>query len=111
MLEIMQKYTTDNFNIYHNQPIYWGFLYQMCACTRASHTPRDRSGMMAVTFHVSVKMERKESIGVAKGRGYLFIINYSLLIYTCLYIITSLSYQTCTVIIGFTFIKSDKMLK
>lgn len=69
--------------------------------------------MMAVTFHVSVKMERKESIDVAKGRGYLFTINYSLLIYTCLYmyIVTSLSDQTCTVIIGFTFIKSDKMLK
>lgn len=85
----------------------------MCACTRASHTPRDRSGMMAVTFHVSVKMERKESIDVAKGRGYLFTINYSLLIYTFLYmyIVTSLSDQTCTVIIGFTFIKSDKMLK
>lgn len=85
----------------------------MCACTRASHTPRDRSGMMAVTSHVSVKMERKESIDVAKGRGYLFIINYSLLIYTCLYmyIVTSLSDQTCTVIIGFTFSKSDKMLK
>lgn len=85
----------------------------MCACIRASHTPRDRSGMMAVTSHVSVKMERKESIGVAKGRGYLFTINYSLLIYTCLYmyIVTSLSDQTYTVIIGFTFIKSDKMLK
>lgn len=50
----------------------------MCACTRVRHIPRDRSGMMVVTSHVSVKMERKESIDVAKGRGYLLLIYHSL---------------------------------
>lgn len=34
--------------------------------------------MMVVTSHVSVKMERKESIDVAKGRGYLLLIYHSL---------------------------------
>lgn len=92
MLEIIQKCTTDNFIFM----IIVLFAYQMCACTRARHTPRDRSGMMAVISHVSVKMERKESTDVAKGRGYFFfIINYSLLIFTCIYIVTSLSDQTC----------------
>lgn len=68
MLEIIQKCTTDNIIFM----IIVLFVYQMCACTRARHTPRDRSGMMAVISHVSVKMERKESTDVAKGRGYFF---------------------------------------